>query len=219
MAVRSGLQKAIVEKVDLPPLSIFSDGTIGYYTRHRVISVDRNKYSHWSPVIQVRVPPFEYIGSVDCVLNGNSITAIWGDEYNRPRYDVFVRWGNDVQKVHVAGGIATITTHVDHGFSVGEKVEIKNCSVTALNGTFTITATTARGISFPSTAAADNVTQTGCEALTPYIYHGTTTVHSYSFLKLANYDLLHVDVQVETREKIYSAEQLLIYDSPTIHLT
>jgi hypothetical protein len=52
MAGKSGLQKTTVPLPSLPPLTLI-DGKLGYYTRYRVISDDRNRTSQWSPVYAV----------------------------------------------------------------------------------------------------------------------------------------------------------------------
>lgn len=52
MANKSGLQKTIVPLSTLPPLTIIGD-KLGYYTRYRIVSNDRNKTSHWSPVYAI----------------------------------------------------------------------------------------------------------------------------------------------------------------------
>ena len=55
------------------------------------------------------------------------------------------------------------------------------------------------------------------EAKKPYFYHGTSPIHTYSFLRLPKFDMVHVDIQVESIQKQYS-ESLLIYDSDPIYL-
>ena len=52
MAGKGGLQKTVVPLSTLPPLTII-DSKLGYYTRYRVISDDRNRTSQWSPVYAV----------------------------------------------------------------------------------------------------------------------------------------------------------------------
>jgi hypothetical protein len=49
MSGKGGLQKAVVPLLTLPPLTVIGE-KLGYYTRYRIISDDRNKTSHWSPV-------------------------------------------------------------------------------------------------------------------------------------------------------------------------
>lgn len=224
MAGKSGLQKAKYARQNLPALSIFPDGSVGHYVRYRIVSEDRNRQSHWSPVYAVRVPDFDYLGVVDVSNTSTSITAVWGDEYNRPRYDVYVKWGNSLEKIDILNGIGTIYSKADHGFSDGDVLELAGTGQTFLdNHTFTITLVPGHPKRFtivlPAGIGNGVVTFPGtAEAKTGYTYHGTSPTHTYSFLRLPKYDLLHVDIQVESVEKTYTTA-LLIYDSPAIHLT
>jgi hypothetical protein len=52
MSGKSGLQKATVPLLTLPPLTLIGE-KLGYYTRYRIVSDNRNKTSHWSPVYAV----------------------------------------------------------------------------------------------------------------------------------------------------------------------
>lgn len=224
MAGKGGLQKAKVLRENLPPLTIFPNGEIGHYVRYRVASEDRNRYSHWSPIYTVVVPPFDYMGVVNVTFTSSTITAVWGDEYNRPRYDVFVRWGNELDKIDIVSGVGTVYSKANHGFSSGDTVEIVGTGQTFLdNHTFVITPVSGHPkrftITLPAGIGNDIITfASTAEAKTLYTYHGTSSTHTYSFLRLPYYDRLHVDIQVESIEKTYSTS-LLIYDSPSITLT
>jgi len=80
-----GIKKAIIRKQDLPPV----DSENSYKIRFRVISEDKNRYSHWSPIVSVE-------GNAPQSVNGSVIyadgvaNAVWGDEASYPNYDVFV---------------------------------------------------------------------------------------------------------------------------------
>ena len=224
MAGKGGLQNARYSRESLPALSIFPDGTVGHYVRYRVISEDRNRQSHWSPVYVVRVPDFDYLGVVDVTPSDTAITAIWGDEYNRPRYDVYVRWGNSLDKIVITSSIGEVHTKANHGFVNGDTVEFAGTGQSFLDGhTFTVTLVPGYPkrfrITLPSGIGNDTIIfANGAEAKLPYFYHGTSPTHTYSFLRLPVYDLIHVDVQVESLEKVYTPA-LLIYDSPATPLT
>jgi len=89
-----------IPKNDLPPVE--SDNV--YSVRFRIISEDKNRLSHWSPVFTVdSVEPESVSGSV--VVNGPLITAAWGHEEDRPNYDVFVKFDSDpyIHHATVAG--------------------------------------------------------------------------------------------------------------------
>ena len=222
MAVVGGLQKARVARQDLPPLSVFPDGSIGHYVRYRIISEDRNRYSHWSPTYAIKIPNFSVIGDVQVSFTDTTVTAVWGDALDRPSYDVFVRWGNSIKKVGSTGTTRTIETHITPGFAVGDMVYISGVDVN-YNGTHEITEvdTVAKTVKFvvvgdPQTQSMTTVTADMINA--NYYYHGTPSVHTYSFLRLPNFDRLHVDIQVESIDKQY-ALSLLVYDSTAIALT
>ena len=84
----ANIKKTRILKSTLP--AIDSD-TLKYNTRYRVISEDRNRTSHWSPIYNS--------DGVDLVVTsgavsktGDVITAVWGDQNDFPEYDVFVRF-------------------------------------------------------------------------------------------------------------------------------
>lgn len=256
MTEKRGLQKATIAQNNLPPVSIFSDGSIGHYVRYRITSKDRNRFSHWSPIYTVKIPPFTLSSTyvaVTYTASSKTVSAVWGDEHNRPRYDVFVRWGNRISSVASSSYTRTITTLTAHNFVQGDKIRVyiptSYVNYGYFNGTHTITSVTSNTITFsvqdivtdnPETPGSPtdllidnpvNISTTslgsnyGNVAFNNYYYHGTPSVHNYSFLKtgtavidgvtrtLDNYDIVHVDVQVESIEKVYNTD-LLIYDSP-----
>jgi len=125
-----------IPKNQLPPVE--SDNV--YSIRFRIISEDKNRVSHWSPIYIIdSVTPTTVSG--DIVVNGPIITVVWGDEEGRPQYDVFVKFDSD-----------------------------------------------------------------------PYIYHGTSPVHSYSFLNEAS-STVRVAIQVVGATKTRNAG-LTIWESP-----
>ena len=125
-----------IPRNQLPPVE--SDNV--YSVRFRIISEDKNRISHWSPIYIIdSVTPVTVSG--DLVVNGPIITAVWGDEEGRPYYDVFVKFDSD-----------------------------------------------------------------------PYIYHGTTPIHSYSFLNEAS-STVRVAIQVVGSTKTRNAS-LTIWESP-----
>lgn len=125
-----------IPKNQLPPVE--SDNV--YSVRFRVVSEDKNRVSHWSPIFIIdSVEPTTVSG--DLVVNGPIITAVWGDEEGRPNYDVFVKFDSD-----------------------------------------------------------------------PYIYHGNTPIHSYSFLNEAS-STVRVAIQIAGATKTRNAS-LEIWESP-----
>jgi hypothetical protein len=86
-----GQQKVRTPRTDLPEVSRLSDGTYGYIVRYRIISEDQNRFSHWSPIRELTMPPVIPVDG-DVVVGGSIIQAVWGDEEDRPNYDVFVKF-------------------------------------------------------------------------------------------------------------------------------
>ena len=124
----ANIKKTRILKSLLP--SIDHD-TLKYNTRYRVISEDRNRTSHWSPIYNS--------DGVDIVVTsgavsktGDVITAVWGDQNDFPEYDVFVKFdSNDFfyhgkSKVHSYSFLKTGTTTVRVKVQViSSKKEIK----------------------------------------------------------------------------------------------
>lgn len=82
--------KIIIKKADLPPAGAAND----FLVRFRIVSEDRNRFSQWSSLYKV---DGENLVDVDGSINviGSTVNAVWGDENNRPSYDVFVRFGDN----------------------------------------------------------------------------------------------------------------------------
>jgi hypothetical protein len=92
----SGIKKAIIKKALLP--AIDSDN-VGYVFRYRVVSEDKNRTSQWSPV---NVVADNSIATVNGALQISQAitTAVWDDELNRPKYDIFVGFDNTAPIYH-----------------------------------------------------------------------------------------------------------------------
>jgi hypothetical protein len=94
-----GQQKVRTPRADLPEVSKLSDGTYGYIVRYRIISEDQNRFSHWSPIRELTMPPVIPVDG-DVVVSGSIIQAVWGDEEDRPNYDVFVKFDDEPYFYH-----------------------------------------------------------------------------------------------------------------------
>jgi hypothetical protein len=111
---KSGLKKLTILLEQLPPLKVIDATTVGYYLRYRVISEDRNKTSHWSPVYLL-TPPYKFRRPTGVPLDGikyfetntggnNKVaTLAWDtvDVYNNDvfirkaiAYDIWIKWGS-----------------------------------------------------------------------------------------------------------------------------
>jgi len=77
-----------------------------YSVRFRLISEDKNRMSHWSPIFVIdSTAPTSVQGGV--VVNGSIVTAVWGDEEDRPEYDVFVKFDGGAYGYHGTTPIET----------------------------------------------------------------------------------------------------------------
>lgn len=131
-------KKTVIPKNSLPSLS--PDGE--YVVRYRIVSEDKNRNSHWSPVYYIDAKPLIQQVSGDLQINSAlGLTAIWGDANLNPLYDVFVSFGI-----------------------------------------------------YNSTAAEI--------AWSPYFYHGSSPIHTYSFLKSEEHTDVRVKIQLSGIEKV-----------------
>ena len=112
--VDSNIKKTRILKSFLPPVD---HDTEKYNIRYRIISEDKNRTSHWSPIYNS--------DGVDLVVTsgavskaGDVITAVWGDQNDFPEYDVFVKFDSGdffyhgKSKVHSYSFLKTGTTTV-----------------------------------------------------------------------------------------------------------
>jgi hypothetical protein len=90
------VKKAIVPKESLPPVD---SETAGYVVRYRIISEDKNRTSHWSPTFVTNAVPTETVSGA-LSITSSIITAVWGDELNRPAYDIFVKFDSEPFTYH-----------------------------------------------------------------------------------------------------------------------
>jgi hypothetical protein len=104
-------KKVTIEKKDLPPLTPNGE----YLIRYRIISEDKNRTSHWSPIYTVDALPFIADVSGDLQISNGSlaINTVWEASTLVSSYDIFVSFG--IYNV----GTATIAwdSYVYHGSS------------------------------------------------------------------------------------------------------
>lgn len=109
----TGIKKLVIPKNQLPPVGDNNE----YILRYRIISDDKNRSSHWSPIFSVPASQIEEVDG-NLFVNGTSSTAIWGDENNRPKYDIFVKFDggsysyHGTSPIHTYGFLNTGTTSV-----------------------------------------------------------------------------------------------------------
>jgi len=92
----AGIKKVIIKKASLPALD--SD-KVGYVFKYRIVSEDKNRTSQWSPINLVLDNSITAVaGAVQ--VSASVISAVWGDELNRPKYDVFVGFDGATATYH-----------------------------------------------------------------------------------------------------------------------
>jgi hypothetical protein len=94
----TGIKKTRIKQVDLPPISVDSEG---YVLRYRILSEDKNRVSHWSP-FETLAPGYTFVsGNIDHTKTGGISTVAWNavtikkndNVINQATtYDVWVRW-------------------------------------------------------------------------------------------------------------------------------
>lgn len=97
----AGIKKVVILNEDLPVInSEFS----GYGVRYRIVSEDRNRVSHWSPVYTLDAQYSYVSGQIRISTAADIVTAIWDKveivrgsvSIGRVRdYELWVRWGRD----------------------------------------------------------------------------------------------------------------------------
>lgn len=189
------VKKAILPPASLPPVNAENK----YAYRYRIVSEDKNRTSAWSPIKIIDAPAVAFLeeSDGDVVISGNSITATWSDENNRPNYDVFTRFYFFVNKASLTDNIAKVHTTINHNLVKGDVILIDGVS-SVFNGAHTVTDVTADTISFAKTntnISQYNVSPNGKVGLN-YPYHGTTPIHTYSFVKRSGAGV-NVAIQVE----------------------
>lgn len=94
----AGIKKFKISNSLLPPLSIEEEA---YLFRYRIISEDRNRASHWSPINAVK-PEYSFVaGSIHHTKSGDVSTIAWdpvsinknGNEIKKAHeFDIWIRW-------------------------------------------------------------------------------------------------------------------------------
>ena len=92
----AGIKKVIIKKASLPALD---SNKVGYVFKYRIVSEDKNRTSQWSPINLVLDDSITAVaGAVQ--VSTSVISAVWGDELNRPKYDVFVGFDGATATYH-----------------------------------------------------------------------------------------------------------------------
>ena len=140
MTADSGIKKAKILRADLPAIS---SETEGYSIRYRIVSEDKNRVSHWSPVYLIKPEHTFVVGSVR-FSSGNQIANFTWDAATVLKDIATVQTINN-KVLH--SKIATLTTAGAHYMKIGDWVTISGVDAT-FNGTYQLTAVTANTFSY-----------------------------------------------------------------------
>jgi hypothetical protein len=80
------IKKTIIPKSGLPPLSPNGE----YVLRYRIISEDKNRTSHWSPIYYIDAKSSIQDVDSNIEVTPAGILITWGDQNKAPLYDIFV---------------------------------------------------------------------------------------------------------------------------------
>jgi hypothetical protein len=204
--VDAGIKKVTIKNQELPALVKLTDDTYGHFLRYRIVSEDKNRFSHWSKMTPLTVfsadslPP-QVSGALN--LTDSSITIVWDDEVNRPKYDIFVKFYFIVNKASLTDNVAKVHTTVNHNLIVGDTIIVSGISNPVFNGEFVITEVTLDTISYVKTntnISQFNVVPTGTVGK-DFFYHGTSPIHTYSIIAPEGTSSFDVVIQVESAVK------------------
>jgi hypothetical protein len=111
-----GIKKAIVPKPTLPGLH--GDGQ-DYLIRYRIVSEDKNRSSHWSPIYSLvvdNVDPIPY--ALDVITNSidsskKSLQVIWTPRIDQTSFDIYKKINNQSWEYVLTVGTNTWSTILD----------------------------------------------------------------------------------------------------------
>jgi len=97
----SVIRKAIYRQDALPEINVDLEG---YLIRYRIISEDRNRTSHWSPLFLVK-PNYNYVSGLTSIgKSADHVNVIWDPVQiykdnnlirNATEYDIWLRWDKE----------------------------------------------------------------------------------------------------------------------------
>jgi len=136
----SGIKKVIIPRSSLPPVG--KDGK--YLVRYRIVSTDRNRYSHWSPIYNISGKTVETVtGSVQKV--GNIIMVAWNMVSDIPSYDIFIKYDSETNYTYHGSTssnnysiISQGTTTANVAVQIGGIIKEQNNANTIYTGTISL---------------------------------------------------------------------------------
>ena len=122
-----------IPRNELPPVE--SDNV--YSVRFRVISEDKNRFSHWSPVYLL-VPEYTYVPGTIEYNSANQVASFTWDPVTILKNKKIV---SDITNKQLTNDLATLTTTDAHYMNVDDWVTVEGVDST-FNGTYKINAIT-----------------------------------------------------------------------------
>lgn len=185
------IKKIFLFSDELPPAGPGNTHSL----RYRVVSDDGLQVSAWSPTYTVVGQTFSAVTGSLVAASTTTFQGTWDDEFNRPIYDVFVAFGLPVTYRSLTNNVCTVITSIPHGFKVGDMVNVAGTGSASINKTDAVItavpntvaiqyANTAANVANAAATAGATVygSDTGTLSQSNYVYHGSPSVHSYSFL-------------------------------------
>ncbi len=96
------IKRVVVPQEDLPAIGKISGQ---YIVRYRVISEDRNRASHWSPIYSLETTPISEIQhSISKDNAANAVEVFWTPPatLGLSLFDVYVKWGSEDWKYAIS---------------------------------------------------------------------------------------------------------------------
>lgn len=87
-----GIKKVTIFKNELPAVNA---DTVSYSVRYRIVSEDKNRFSAWSPIVDISAPATTLLDySISVTSLASLVTVAWNPkpELGLSNYDVFIRW-------------------------------------------------------------------------------------------------------------------------------
>jgi len=138
--VDSGIKKA---RFSLDESTTINSETEGYTLRYRVISEDKNRTSHWSP-IQLIVPEYTFVPGSIAIATANQIASFTWDSVVILKN---ISTSQTISNKQITSKLATITTSSAHYLVVNDWVTVSGVDST-FDGTYKISAVTANTFSY-----------------------------------------------------------------------
>lgn len=116
----TGIKEIVVKKQEFPALVKLAENVYGHFFRYRIVSEDKNRFSHWSKMTPLEVftatnLPAQVEGTLN--ISGSSIAIVWDDEIDRPRYDIFVSFNGGAFLYHGTSPIHSYSIVSPQSFS------------------------------------------------------------------------------------------------------